>query len=166
MGAKLWFLRAFRASNPGAHRQKHLQRTMERGGQAPVPQLASGQRVLLHYRVAVGRYQRIQQNRLRLYDNYGIISRRGQLSPPRCGPISHQWQQSCWLPKSRKPTMSQWAAPQICAEADGDGVHVETDPVVLAHARALLTSTPEGACDYLDADLRNPETILASRRRH
>jgi hypothetical protein len=35
------------------------------------------------------------------------------------------------------------------------------DPVVLAHARALLTSTPEGATAYLDADLRDTAAILA-----
>jgi S-adenosyl methyltransferase len=40
-------------------------------------------------------------------------------------------------------------------------VYVDNDPVVLAHARALLTSTPEGATDYLDADLREPGPILA-----
>jgi hypothetical protein len=40
-------------------------------------------------------------------------------------------------------------------------VYVDYDPVVLAHARALLTSSPEGATDYLDADLRDPATILA-----
>jgi O-methyltransferase involved in polyketide biosynthesis len=34
------------------------------------------------------------------------------------------------------------------------------DPLVLAHARALLTSTPEGACDYIDADVHNPDDIL------
>ncbi|MFC6884567.1 MULTISPECIES: SAM-dependent methyltransferase [Actinomadura] len=39
-------------------------------------------------------------------------------------------------------------------------VYVDNDPLVLVHARALLTSTPEGACDYLDADVREPETIL------
>jgi hypothetical protein len=39
-------------------------------------------------------------------------------------------------------------------------VYVDNDPLVLAHARALLTSTPEGACQYLDADLREPDTIL------
>jgi hypothetical protein len=39
-------------------------------------------------------------------------------------------------------------------------VYVDNDPLVLAHARALLTSTPEGACDYLDADIRNPAAIL------
>jgi O-methyltransferase involved in polyketide biosynthesis len=35
---------------------------------------------------------------------------------------------------------------------------------VLAHARALLTSTPEGATAYLEADLREPDTILAAAR--
>ncbi|NUP22232.1 MAG: SAM-dependent methyltransferase [Streptomyces sp.] len=39
-------------------------------------------------------------------------------------------------------------------------VYVDHDPVVLAHAEALLTSTPEGVTDYIDADLRRPETIL------
>ncbi|WP_061289359.1 SAM-dependent methyltransferase [Herbidospora cretacea] len=39
-------------------------------------------------------------------------------------------------------------------------VYVDNDPIVLVHARTLLESTPEGATDYLDADLRNPEPIL------
>ncbi len=39
-------------------------------------------------------------------------------------------------------------------------VYVDNDPLVLAHARALLTSTPEGATDYVDADLREPDKIL------
>jgi hypothetical protein len=39
-------------------------------------------------------------------------------------------------------------------------VYVDNDPLVLVHARALLTSTPEGACDYIDADLRDVGTIL------
>jgi hypothetical protein len=39
-------------------------------------------------------------------------------------------------------------------------VYVDNDPLVLVHARALLTSTPEGACDYLEADLRDTGTIL------
>jgi O-methyltransferase involved in polyketide biosynthesis len=39
-------------------------------------------------------------------------------------------------------------------------VYVDNDPVVLAHARALLTSTPEGATHYIDADLREPDKIL------
>ena len=40
-------------------------------------------------------------------------------------------------------------------------VYVDNDPLVLAHARALLTSSPQGACDYIDADLRKPGKILA-----
>ncbi|MEV7266888.1 SAM-dependent methyltransferase [Micromonospora aurantiaca] len=40
-------------------------------------------------------------------------------------------------------------------------VYVDNEPIVLAHARALLTSSPEGATAYLDADLRDPERILA-----
>jgi len=39
-------------------------------------------------------------------------------------------------------------------------VYVDNDPMVLAHARALLTSAPEGACAYLDADLRDTDTVL------
>jgi hypothetical protein len=39
-------------------------------------------------------------------------------------------------------------------------VYVDNDPLVLAHAQALLTSTPHGACDYIDADLREPDKIL------
>ena len=39
-------------------------------------------------------------------------------------------------------------------------VYVDNDPLVLVHARALLTSTPEGRTAYLDADLREPEKIL------
>ncbi|HEX9030886.1 MAG TPA: SAM-dependent methyltransferase [Streptosporangiaceae bacterium] len=40
-------------------------------------------------------------------------------------------------------------------------VYVDNDPIVLVHARALLTSTPEGRTAYIDADLREPEKILA-----
>jgi hypothetical protein len=40
-------------------------------------------------------------------------------------------------------------------------VYTDHDPAVLAHARALLTSHPEGATAYLDADLRDPDKILA-----
>ncbi len=41
-------------------------------------------------------------------------------------------------------------------------VYVDNDPIVLSHARALLTSKPEGACAYIDADLRDPDKILVS----
>jgi len=39
-------------------------------------------------------------------------------------------------------------------------VYVDNDPLVLAHARALLTSAPEGSTEYLAADIRNPAAIL------
>jgi hypothetical protein len=44
-------------------------------------------------------------------------------------------------------------------------VYVDNDPMVLAHARALLTSSPQGTCDYIDADLREPGKILAHASR-
>jgi hypothetical protein len=44
-------------------------------------------------------------------------------------------------------------------------VYVDNDPVVLAHARALLTSTPQGATDYIDADLRDPARIVGEAAR-
>ena len=43
---------------------------------------------------------------------------------------------------------------------DSRVVYVDNDPVVLAHARALLTSGPEGRTDYIDADLKTPDRIL------
>jgi hypothetical protein len=42
-------------------------------------------------------------------------------------------------------------------------VYVDNDPIVLAHARALLTSHPEGRTDYIDADLRDLDSILGSK---
>jgi hypothetical protein len=42
-------------------------------------------------------------------------------------------------------------------------VYVDNDPLVLAHARALLTSGPEGRTAYIHADLRQPEKILIHR---
>jgi hypothetical protein len=44
-------------------------------------------------------------------------------------------------------------------------VYVDNDPLVLAHARALLTSTPEGATDYIDSDLRDADRILGEAAR-
>ena len=40
-------------------------------------------------------------------------------------------------------------------------VYVDNDPLVLVHARALLTSSAEGATSYIEADLRRPGEILA-----
>ncbi|MHB9855245.1 SAM-dependent methyltransferase [Streptomyces krungchingensis] len=39
-------------------------------------------------------------------------------------------------------------------------VYVDNDPIVLVHARSLLTSTPEGSTDYIDADVHRPDTIV------
>jgi S-adenosyl methyltransferase len=39
-------------------------------------------------------------------------------------------------------------------------VYVDNDPVVLVHARALLTSTSQGVTQYVDADLHEPDRIL------
>ena len=44
-------------------------------------------------------------------------------------------------------------------------VYVDNDPLVLAHARALLTSSPQGSTDHLQADLRDPDTILQQAAR-
>lgn len=43
-------------------------------------------------------------------------------------------------------------------------VYVDKDPLVLAHARALMMSTPEGRTTLIHADLRDPETILRDSR--
>ncbi|MGC9541327.1 SAM-dependent methyltransferase [Streptomyces sp. UG1] len=39
-------------------------------------------------------------------------------------------------------------------------VYVDNDPIVLAHAHALLTSAPEGATSYIEADVHAPEAIV------
>jgi trans-aconitate methyltransferase len=44
-------------------------------------------------------------------------------------------------------------------------VYVDNDPIVLTHARALLASDPAGATDYIDADMRDPQQILAQAGR-
>jgi SAM-dependent methyltransferase len=43
---------------------------------------------------------------------------------------------------------------------DSRVVYVDNDPVVLSHARVLLTSDPAGATEYIDADLNDPQKIL------
>jgi len=55
------------------------------------------------------------------------------------------------------------AVQQVAAECRV--VYVDNDPIVLSHARALLASSPEGATDYLDADLREPGPILEAAAR-
>jgi hypothetical protein len=44
-------------------------------------------------------------------------------------------------------------------------VYADNDPMVLVHAKALLTSAPEGATSYAEADVRDPDTILAEADR-
>jgi S-adenosyl methyltransferase len=44
-------------------------------------------------------------------------------------------------------------------------VYVDNDPIVLVHAQALLVGTSEGATDYIDADVRDPDKILRSAAR-
>ncbi|MFI0351183.1 SAM-dependent methyltransferase [Actinomadura sp. 9N407] len=44
-------------------------------------------------------------------------------------------------------------------------VYIDNDPMVLAHARALLSSSPEGECHYLDADLNDPGAIIDRARK-
>jgi hypothetical protein len=39
-------------------------------------------------------------------------------------------------------------------------VYVDNDPLVLVHARALLTSAPGGVTSYLEADVRDPDAIV------
>jgi hypothetical protein len=51
--------------------------------------------------------------------------------------------------------VAQWIAPECRV------VYLDNDPIVLAHARALLTSAPAGRTAYIHADLREPEAILA-----
>ncbi|GGX54618.1 hypothetical protein GCM10010358_05870 [Streptomyces minutiscleroticus] len=55
---------------------------------------------------------------------------------------------------------------QIAQQAAPDSrvVYCDNDPIVLAHAAALLRSTPEGRTEYLQADVRDPEAILGQAR--
>jgi hypothetical protein len=45
-------------------------------------------------------------------------------------------------------------------------VYVDNDPLVMVHARALLDSSPEGRTAYIQADLNDPDSILADRALH
>jgi O-methyltransferase involved in polyketide biosynthesis len=63
------------------------------------------------------------------------------------------------------PTASNTHEVAQRAAPDSRVVYVDNDPIVLAHARALLTSDPPGATDYIDADLRNTGAILAQAAR-
>ena len=58
------------------------------------------------------------------------------------------------------PTASNTHEVAQSAAPESRVVYVDNDPLVLSHARALLTSSPEGVTAYLDADLRNTDQIL------
>ncbi|MEU7799994.1 SAM-dependent methyltransferase [Micromonospora arborensis] len=45
-------------------------------------------------------------------------------------------------------------------------VYVDNDPMVLAHARALLVGSPEGLTRYVHADLREPQAVLRQAGDH
>ena len=59
------------------------------------------------------------------------------------------------------PTASNTHEVAQRAAPDSQVVYVDNDPIVLSHAQALLKSSPQGGCAYIDADLRDPEKILA-----
>ncbi|MBB2948594.1 hypothetical protein FB565_008377 [Actinoplanes lutulentus] len=50
------------------------------------------------------------------------------------------------------------------AAPDSKIVYVDNDPLVLVHARALLTGTPEGRTEYVDANLHEPLSILEAAK--
>jgi trans-aconitate methyltransferase len=58
------------------------------------------------------------------------------------------------------PTMDNTHEVAQRAAPESKIVYVDNDPLVLMHAQALLTSTPQGTCDYIEADLREPDKIL------
>jgi S-adenosyl methyltransferase len=48
---------------------------------------------------------------------------------------------------------------------DAKVVYVDNDPLVLVHARALLTSSPEGSTSFIDADMSDPDAVLEEARK-
>jgi hypothetical protein len=63
------------------------------------------------------------------------------------------------------PTMSNTHEVAQSIVPDARIVYVDNDPLVLAHARALLTNTtPEGVTTYVDADLLRPDLIISDAR--
>ncbi|WP_159944397.1 MULTISPECIES: SAM-dependent methyltransferase [unclassified Nocardiopsis] len=64
------------------------------------------------------------------------------------------------------PTANNTHEAAQAAAPDSRVVYVDNDPMVLAHARALLTSSPEGSTHYVDADLTDPGPLLDQARAH
>ena len=58
------------------------------------------------------------------------------------------------------PTQSNTHQVAQAVAPDARIVYADNDPIVLSHARTLLSSTPAGACNYVEADLRDPAAIL------
>jgi hypothetical protein len=64
------------------------------------------------------------------------------------------------------PTMDNTHNVAQRAAPESKIVYVDNDPLVLAHARGLLTNTtPEGVTMYVEADLRRPDVILVEAAR-
>jgi hypothetical protein len=64
----------------------------------------------------------------------------------------------------RQPAAANLHEVAQAAAPDSRVVYVDNDPIVLVHARALLTSSPEGETHYVDADLRDTKQVLAQAR--
>ena len=79
-------------------------------------------------------------------------------SPSRKASAS-SWTSAPGCPPPTTPT--RWRSGSLPSHAI---VYVDNDPLVLAHARSLLTSSREGLTRYVDADLRNPYRILDQAR--
>ena len=63
----------------------------------------------------------------------------------------------------RRPAAStKWRRRSRRRPASSRVVYVDNDPLVLAHARALLSSSPEGRTAYIHSDLRDPQAILSA----
>jgi hypothetical protein len=62
------------------------------------------------------------------------------------------------------PGSDGWQADPQQIAPEARVVYVDNDPIVLAHAHTLLTSTPEGTAAYIDGDLRDPEGILGGAK--
>jgi hypothetical protein len=69
------------------------------------------------------------------------------------------------FPSTISSVRANRAAAAPAPAADSHVVYVDNDPVVMLHAQALLTSTAPGVTDYIEADLRDPRTILADAAR-
>jgi hypothetical protein len=68
----------------------------------------------------------------------------------------------CWLGgKDKLPAAINTHQVAQSAAPDSRVVYVDHEPIVLLHARKLLTSTPEGATAYLNADLRDTRNAIA-----